>query len=163
MRVTVIGGAGYVGLITGIGLAELGHHVLAVDISSEKVAMLQSGKSPIYEDGVDLEDVLRRNLGSGKILFTADFSKAVRHAEVIFIAVGTPQDTGGQADLSQVIDVAWSLLGEVEDYTGRTVFTHRSRAACLDWERRHFDGHPETGEQEQHAQQAQQETHLTNP
>ncbi len=117
MRVTIIGGAGYVGLITGIGLAGLGHHVLAVDISNEKVTMLQSGKSPIYEDGVDLEGVLQRNLDSGEIFFTTDFSEAVRHAEVIFIAVGTPQDSRGQADLSQVIDVAQSLLGEIEDYT----------------------------------------------
>jgi len=116
MRITVVGGAGYVGLITALGLAELGHHVLAVDISKEKVSALQSGRSPIYEDGVDLDGVIKRNLDSKRISFTTDFSKGARHAEVMFIAVGTPQDARGQADLSQVIEVAQGLVEEIDNY-----------------------------------------------
>jgi len=67
VNVTIIGGAGYVGFITGLGLAELGHRVVGVDIAADKVEMLRSGRSPIYEEGVDLNEVLRRNLEAGRI------------------------------------------------------------------------------------------------
>ena len=116
MHITVIGGAGYVGLITALGFAELGHHVCAIDISKDKVERLQAGKSPIYEDGVDIDNVLLKNLDSGRISFTTDFSHGIKHAEVIFVAVGTPQDKSGQADLSQVIEVAQNLLEEIGAY-----------------------------------------------
>jgi len=116
MRITVVGGAGYVGLITALGFAELGHYVCAIDISKDKVERLQAGRSPIYEDGVDLDGVIKRNLGSKRISFTTDFSEGARHAEVMFIAVGTPQDARGQADLSQVIEVAQGLLEKIDGY-----------------------------------------------
>lgn len=116
MNVTIIGGAGYVGFITGLGLAELGHRVVGVDIAADKVEMLCSGRSPIYEEGVDLNEVLRRNLEAGRIAFTTDLAEGVRHGEIIFIAVGTPESEGGQADLSQVISVAENLLDYIDSY-----------------------------------------------
>ena len=116
MNVTVIGGAGYVGFITGLGLAELGHRVVGVDIAADKVEMLRSGRSPIYEEGIDLNEVLRRNLEAGRIAFTTDLAEGVRHGEIIFIAVGTPESKGGQADLSQVISVAENLLDYIDSY-----------------------------------------------
>jgi|Deesub1362A_J573_1020465.scaffolds.fasta_scaffold00550_24 UDPglucose 6-dehydrogenase len=116
INVTVIGGAGYVGFITGLGLAELGHRVVGVDIAADKVEMLRSGRSPIYEEGVDLNKVLRRNLEAGRIAFTTDLAEGVRHGEVIFIAVGTPESEGGQADLSQVISVAENFLDYIDSY-----------------------------------------------
>ena len=116
LNVTVIGGSGYVGLITGLGLAELGNKVLNVDIDSAKVELLNQGRSPIYEEGVDLEEVLKRNLEEGWIEFTSDLERGVKHAEVIFIAVGTPEKENGEADLSQVIGVAEDLLKYVDSY-----------------------------------------------
>jgi|Deesub1362A_J573_1020465.scaffolds.fasta_scaffold00470_4 UDPglucose 6-dehydrogenase len=116
INVTVIGGAGYVGFITGLGLAELGHRVVGVDIAADKVEMLRSGRSPIYEEGVDLNEVLRRNLEAGRISFTTGLAEGVRHGEIIFIAVGTPESEGGQADLSQVISVAENFLDYIDSY-----------------------------------------------
>ena len=104
------------GFITGLGLAELGHRVVGVDIAADKVEMLRSGRSPIYEEGVDLNEVLRRNLEAGRIAFTTDLAEGVRHGEIIFIAVGTPESEGGQADLSQVISVAENLLDYIDSY-----------------------------------------------
>jgi len=100
MNVTVIGGSGYVGLITGLGLAELGNKVINVDIDANKGRLLNQGKSPIYEEDIDLEEVLRRNLEEGRIEFTSDLARGVKHAQVIFIAVGTPEKEDGEADLS---------------------------------------------------------------
>jgi len=116
VNICVIGGSGYVGLITGLGLAELGNKVISVDIDSDKVELLNQGRSPIYEEGVDLEEVLKRNLEGGWIEFTTDLERGVKHAEVIFIAVGTPEREDGEADLSQVIGVAEDLLRCMDSY-----------------------------------------------
>ncbi|MFW6150917.1 MAG: UDP-glucose dehydrogenase family protein [Chloroflexota bacterium] len=116
MNVCVIGGSGYVGLITGVGLAALGHSVVAVDKDVDRVARLQRGESPIYEEGVDLEALVGRMVTEGRLRYTTDLPKGIEHGEVIFIAVGTPEKSNGEADLSQVIDVAEELLRYIEGY-----------------------------------------------
>ena len=116
MKITVIGGSGYVGFITGLGFAQLGHDVTNVDIDEEKVEMMNEGQSPIYEENVDLSEVLASALEEDRIRFTTDLAQGVRPADVIFIAVGTPQSEDGEADLSQVIEVAEELVDYIEDY-----------------------------------------------
>ncbi|MFB6286809.1 MAG: UDP-glucose/GDP-mannose dehydrogenase family protein [Candidatus Bipolaricaulia bacterium] len=115
MNIGVIGGAGYVGLVTGLGFAELGHHVTSVDVNEERIKRLQSGQTPIHEEG--LLPVLERNLGDGNIEFSTSFPDAVEGQDVVFIAVGTPAQDDGQADLSQVIEVAERLVDLMESYT----------------------------------------------
>jgi UDPglucose 6-dehydrogenase len=112
--VCVIGGAGYVGLITGVGLAELGHEVVSVDVDASRLEKLREGVCPIYEQG--LEPILRQNLVSGRLRFTDDLPGAVSSSEVVFISVGTPSRDDGQADLSQVIHVAEELARSLETY-----------------------------------------------
>ena len=114
MNVGVAGGAGYVGLITGLGLAEIGHHVVNVDLDADRIRMLQKGESPIYED--DIEPLLRRNLDAGRLRFSTDLHSAISDSEVVFIAVGTPSLDDGQADLSQVIQVAEEMVRYVDTY-----------------------------------------------
>jgi UDPglucose 6-dehydrogenase len=114
MNVCVVGGAGYVGLVTGVGLAQIGHRVVGVDIDDERVSALNAGRSPILEDGIDL--LLERNLTNGRIRFTTDFDEAVTQCEFVFVAVGTPSQSDGQADLSQVIQVAESLQNHLAAY-----------------------------------------------
>jgi UDPglucose 6-dehydrogenase len=103
MRVTIFG-TGYVGLVTGTCLAEVGNDVVCVDIDAEKIARLERGEIPIYEPG--LEPLVRANRASGHLRFTTDAAGAVAHAQLIFIAVGTPPDEDGSADLSHVLAVA---------------------------------------------------------
>lgn len=116
MNITIIGGSGYVGFITGLGLANLGNSVINVDINDDKVAMMNAGTSPIYEEDIDLSQVLQRNLDAGRIQFTTDLQRGVNHGEVIFIAVGTPEKENGEADLSQVIGVAEEIVNYVDSY-----------------------------------------------
>ena len=113
MRVTVHG-TGYVGLVTGACLAEVGNHVTCVDIDEAKVASLRRGQVPIYEPG--LEDIVRRNAESGRLLFTTDVAAGVRHGAIQFIAVGTPKDEDGSADLTHVLTVARAIAREMADY-----------------------------------------------
>ncbi len=96
MKISVIG-TGYVGLITGVCFAELGNHVVLVDISRDKVDKINSGISPIYEDGLD--GMLKKNLGSGRINASMDLRKAVLGSSVTFISVGTPSRRDGSIDL----------------------------------------------------------------
>jgi Predicted UDP-glucose 6-dehydrogenase len=103
MKITIVG-TGYVGLVTGVCFAEVGIHVTCVDIDEKKISLLQQGKSPIYEPG--LEDMLNRNLSKKRIFFTSRLSEALKECDIIFIAVGTPQDEDGSADLSYVLKVA---------------------------------------------------------
>lgn len=103
MRIAVVG-TGYVGLVAGACLAETGIEVFCVDIDEAKVARLQEGHIPIYEPG--LEPLVKRNVEDGRLHFTTDIGQAVRAADVIFIAVGTPPDEDGSADLKHVLDVA---------------------------------------------------------
>ena len=111
----VIGGAGYVGLVTGVGLAALGHKVISMDLDQKRLEMLRSGKSAVYEDG--LEPILARLNELGQISFTDDQDEAVRNSDVLFIAVGTPSLSDGAADLSAVIAVAEHLRDEISKYT----------------------------------------------
>jgi UDPglucose 6-dehydrogenase len=111
----VIGGAGYVGLVTGVGLAALGHKVISMDLDQKRLEMLRSGKSAVYEDG--LEPILAKLNEMEQISFTEDQSETVRNSDVLFIAVGTPSLSDGAADLSAVIAVAEQLREEISKYT----------------------------------------------
>ena len=99
MKVTIFG-TGYVGLVTGACLAEMGNHVVCVDIDAGKVERLKRGEIPIYEPG--LEPIVKRNHASGQLDFTTEAQPAIEHGQVIFIAVGTPPDEDGSADLKYV-------------------------------------------------------------
>ena len=106
MKITIFG-TGYVGLVTGACLAEMGNRVVCVDIDAAKVERLKRGEIPIYEPG--LESIVRRNHASGQLDFTIDAAPAIAHGEVIFIAVGTPPDEDGSADLKYVLEVARTI------------------------------------------------------
>jgi len=106
MKVTVFG-TGYVGLVTGACLAEVGHKVLCVDVDEAKVEGLKNGVLPIYEPG--LEPIVKENHAEGRLLFTTDAKRGVEFGEVIFIAVGTPPDEDGSADLQYVLAVAGTV------------------------------------------------------
>lgn len=106
MRLTIFG-TGYVGLVTGACLADVGHQVVCVDVDAQKIARLNAGEIPIHEPG--LEDVVARNVAAGTLEFTTDIELAVSHAQVQFIAVGTPPDESGAADLKYVLAVAESI------------------------------------------------------
>jgi len=113
LRVTIIG-TGYVGLTTGVALAWIGHEVVCVDKDARKVELLQSGKSPIHEDG--LEELL--NSVRERISFTQDTNKAVGDADVILIAVGTPQKENGEANTEYVEQAAREICaGLLSDHT----------------------------------------------
>ncbi|HEX9453398.1 MAG TPA: UDP-glucose/GDP-mannose dehydrogenase family protein [Candidatus Binatia bacterium] len=99
MKLAVVG-TGYVGLVAGTCFAESGNDVICVDIDEQKIAMLKSGKVPIYEPG--LEEMVRRNAAEQRLLFTTDLPSAVKNSEMIFIAVGTPQGPTGHANLEYV-------------------------------------------------------------
>ena len=103
MDIAVVG-TGYVGLVVGACLAETGNHVIGADIDEEKIRDLERGKIPIYEPG--LEDLVARNVAQRRLCFTTDIAAAVRESDVLFIAVGTPPDEDGSADLQHVLDVA---------------------------------------------------------
>jgi UDPglucose 6-dehydrogenase len=106
MRITVFG-TGYVGLVQGAVLAEVGHDVLCVDVDERKVEALKAGRIPIYEPG--LEDLVRKNHAAGRLLFTTDADEGVAHGRVQFIAVGTPPDEDGSADMQYVMAVATTI------------------------------------------------------
>jgi UDPglucose 6-dehydrogenase len=106
MKITIFG-AGYVGLVTGTCLAELGNQVLCVDIDKNKIEKLQQGECPIHEP--DLPELMRKNQEAGRLHFSADIKAGVAHGFYQFIAVGTPQDEDGSADLKYVLAVAQSI------------------------------------------------------
>lgn len=106
MHVAVIG-TGYVGLVAGACLAETGNDVICADILEEKIARLNAGEIPIYEPG--LEPLVARNLRSGRLTFTTDIPAAVKASDIIFIAVGTPRDEDGSADLQHVLEAARTI------------------------------------------------------
>ena len=113
MKIAVVG-TGYVGLVAGAGFAESGNDVICVDKDAAKVRMLRRGKIPIYEPG--LEELVRRNKSEGRLVFTTELPKAVRAAQVIFIAVGTPQGEDGSADLRHVLEVARGVAQAMNGY-----------------------------------------------
>ena len=106
MRVTIIG-AGYVGLVTGACLAETGNVVVCVDKDVDKIGLLKAGRIPFHEPG--LAPLVEKNIGDGRLIFTSDLSSGVRHAPVIFLAVGTPARPNGEADLSAVEEAARAI------------------------------------------------------
>lgn len=114
MKVSVIG-SGYVGLVTGACLAEVGNQVLCLDVDPAKIALLQGGGVPIYEPG--LEDMIRRNAAAGRLRFTTDVADAARFGEIQFIAVGTPPDEDGSADLQYVLAAARGIGLHMQGYT----------------------------------------------
>jgi UDPglucose 6-dehydrogenase len=114
MKIAVVG-TGYVGLVLGACLAENGNTVACVDKDGEKVTSLRAGKMPIYEPG--LGEMVRRNHGEERLSFTTDLPTAVKAAEIVFIAVGTPQGEDGSADLTHVLGVAESVGRAIEKYT----------------------------------------------
>lgn len=113
MNVTIFG-TGYVGLVTGACLAEMGNKVVCVDIDAGKVERLKRGEIPIFEPG--LEAIVRRNHAGGRLDFTTDAAPAIAHAELIFIAVGTPPDEDGSADLQYVQAVARTIGRHLDHY-----------------------------------------------
>src|SRR6266851_4104522 len=115
MRVTIIG-TGYVGLVSGACIADFGHQVTCVDKDSTKISTLNAGEIPIFEPG--LGDIVRSNLKQGRLVFTTALGEAVRGADAVFIAVGTPSRRGdGHADLSHVYQVAREIAGALEGFT----------------------------------------------
>ena len=113
MKVTVFG-SGYVGLVTGACLAEAGNHVICVDVDEDKIARLQKGEIPIHEPGLD--EVVKRNFDKGRLEFTTDAEAGIAHGLFQFIAVGTPPDEDGSADLSHVVAVAGTIGQHMNEY-----------------------------------------------
>jgi UDPglucose 6-dehydrogenase len=113
MKVTVFG-SGYVGLVTGACLSEVGNKVMCVDVDPAKIDLLNSGGVPIYEPG--LTEMVQRNREAGRLLFTTDAKTGVDFGEIQFIAVGTPPDEDGSADLQYVLAVAESIAEHMTDF-----------------------------------------------
>lgn len=113
MKITIFG-AGYVGLVTGTCLAELGNQVLCVDVNQERISRLQQGECPIHEPG--LPELMAKNRNAGRLAFTANPKEAIDHGFYQFIAVGTPQDEDGSADLKYVLSVAQTIGEHMNDY-----------------------------------------------
>ncbi len=113
MKVTVVG-TGYVGLVTGACLSEMGNHVVCLDIDERKIRMLQEGGIPIHEPG--LEAVVKRNVAAGRLQFTTNVEEAVAHGTIQFIGVGTPPDEDGSADLQYVLAAATNIGRHMTDY-----------------------------------------------
>ncbi len=113
MKITVIG-TGYVGLVTGTCLAEVGNEVLCLDVDPNKIEILKSGGIPIYEPG--LEDMVKRNVAAGRLSFTTDIEESVAFGQIQFIAVGTPPDEDGSADLQYVVAAARNIGRHMSDY-----------------------------------------------
>ena len=113
MKITVIG-AGYVGLVSGACLAEMGNHVVCLDVDPRKIDMLNNGGIPIHEPGLD--KVVQRNAASGRLQFTTDIGVAVAHGTLQFIAVGTPPDEDGSADLQYVLAAARNIGRLMTEY-----------------------------------------------
>ncbi|TSJ44224.1 UDP-glucose/GDP-mannose dehydrogenase family protein [Mucilaginibacter corticis] len=113
MKIAVVG-TGYVGLVTGTCLAETGNQVICVDINQNKVKMMQEGKLPIYEPGLEL--LFHRNINQGRLHFTSNLAEAIAEAQIIFLALPTPPGGDGSADLSYVLGAAKDIAGLITDY-----------------------------------------------
>jgi len=120
MRVTIFG-TGYVGLVTGACLAEAGNHVVCVDIDAAKIERLKRGELPIYEPG--LEPIVKRTSEAGRLRFTTDVAEGVAHGLFQFIAVGTPADEDGSADVRYVLDAVRSIAKHLSEYR---IIVHKS-------------------------------------
>jgi UDPglucose 6-dehydrogenase len=113
MKIAVFG-TGYVGLVTAVGLAELGHHVVGADKVAEKIDKIAKGEVPIYEPG--LNELLESNLKKGRLAFSSDLDKAILDSDVIFVCVGTPQGDDGSADMSQIEEVSRMIAENLNSY-----------------------------------------------
>ena len=113
MNITVHG-TGYVGLVTGACMADAGNHVICVDVDETKIRALNEGRITIYEPGLD--DIVTRNVAAGRLTFTMNIPEAVRSSLFQFIAVGTPPDESGSADVQYVLDVARAVAQAMDDY-----------------------------------------------
>jgi UDPglucose 6-dehydrogenase len=113
LKISVIG-TGYVGLVTGTCMAEVGNEVLCLDVDPQKIEMLKSGGIPIYEPG--LEEMVKRNVAAGRLHFTTDCEESVKFGQIQFIAVGTPPDEDGSADLQYVVAAARNIGRHMTDY-----------------------------------------------
>lgn len=107
----VVAGIGYVGLVTGVCLAEKGHNVICVDINTDKIEMMKNGKSPIYEPGI--EELMNKNYKSKRLNYSDDYKKEYKDADVIIIAVGTPEKNDGSANLDYVYEVVKQIASNV--------------------------------------------------
>src|SRR5215204_3585202 len=115
MRVAMIG-SGYVGLVSGACFADFGHHVTCVDKDANKIAALKRGEMPIFEPG--LADLVASNVREGRLTFATELAEAVRRADAVFVAVGTPSRRGdGHADLSYVFAAAAEIAAELDGFT----------------------------------------------
>ena len=112
-KITVIG-TGYVGLVSGAGISDFGHRVTCADIIESKIKLLKTGEIPIYEPG--LSELVDRNVNAGRLSFTTKVDEAIQQADVIFIAVGTPQSDNGEANISAVESVARSIGKNLNSY-----------------------------------------------
>ena len=106
-----VAGTGYVGLVTAVCLSEIGHYVTCVDVDQNKIDLMKSGKSPIYEK--DLEELMNKN--KDKLVYTTDYRNAYKDAEVIFIGVGTPERNDGSANLDYVYNVCEQIKESAEE------------------------------------------------
>ncbi len=111
MKITIIG-TGYVGLVSGACFADVGNTVLCLDVNEEKIALLKDGVIPIHEPGLD--QMVARNAAAGRLLFSTSYDEALQHAEVVFLAVGTPPDEDGSADLTHILAAARSIGQRIE-------------------------------------------------
>lgn len=108
----VVAGTGYVGLVAGVCFAEIGHDVTCVDVDEKKVRLMESGVSPIYEEG--LEELMKKNNAAHRLHYTVDYKKAYKDADAIFIGVGTPEQPDGSANLSYIAAVSRQIAESVE-------------------------------------------------
>ena len=113
MKISIIG-TGYVGLVTGACLAEVGNQVVCLDLDTTKIALLNAGGIPIFEPG--LEEMVARNRAAGRLSFTTDVAYCAAHGDIQFIAVGTPPGEDGSADLQYVLAAAKSIAAHMQGY-----------------------------------------------
>ena len=112
-NITIIG-TGYVGLVSGAGISDFGHMVTCVDISTDKIELLNDGNIPIYEPGLD--ELVKKNVNKGRLQFSANINESIQNSEIVFIAVGTPQRENGEANLSSVESVAEVIGKNLNNY-----------------------------------------------
>lgn len=113
MKKIVVIGTGYVGLVTGVALSEIGHYVTCVDLDDQKIRKMKQGISPIYEPG--LEELMKKNIENNRLSFTVSHKAAFKEAEIIYIAVGTPEKLDGTADLKYIEEVAIEIGKSIEN------------------------------------------------
>ncbi|MGE6552013.1 UDP-glucose dehydrogenase family protein [Bacillus mycoides] len=111
MKIAIFG-TGYVGLVTGVCLSEIGHKITCIDIDKKKVEKMKDGISPIYEPGLD--KLMQKNIKAGRLSFTTEYSEVLKNVDLIYIAVGTPQKDDGSANLQYIEQVALEIAGSIE-------------------------------------------------